>query len=104
MIKGNYFKNLSGSSANDIEHTPSLAEIGFEKAGIAFPPIELNEKIVKHYDKTRDIPSIEGTTRMSVHLRFGTVSIRSLVRRAKGLNDTYLNELIWRDFYMMILD
>lgn len=41
---------------------------------------------------------------MSVHLRFGTVSIRDLVRRAKVLNATYLNELIWRDFYMTILD
>ncbi|EAR94547.1 DNA photolyase FAD-binding domain protein (macronuclear) [Tetrahymena thermophila SB210] len=82
----------------------SLEEIGFEKAGIPFPSVELNEKIVKNYDKTRDTPSIEGTTRMSVHLRFGTVSIRDLVRRSKGLNATYLNELIWRDFYMMILD
>lgn len=82
----------------------SLKALGFEQAGIPFPPIQLNEKIVKTYDKTRDFPSIEGTSRMSVHLRFGTVSIRELVRRARILNATYLNELIWRDFYMMILD
>ena len=41
--------------------------------------------------------------RLSVHLRFGTVSIRDLVRRAISLNETWWKELIWREFYMMIL-
>ena len=40
---------------------------------------------------------------MSLHLRFGTVSIRELDSRAVALNETYLNELIWRDFYHMLL-
>ena len=82
---------------------PTLKEVGFEPAGIEFPSRELNEKIVDKYDETRDIPSINGTSRMSLHLRFGIVSIRSLVRRAKSLNEKYLNELIWRDFYQSIL-
>ncbi len=44
-----------------------------------------------------------GTSRLGIHLRFGTISIRSLARKAAQLNDTYLNELIWREFYQMIL-
>lgn len=82
---------------------PTLSEIGFEPAGIPFPSSELNKKIVANYHETRDTPSIKGTTRISIHLRFGTVSIRSLVRASKDLNEKYLNELIWRDFYQSIL-
>jgi deoxyribodipyrimidine photo-lyase len=55
------------------------------------------------YHNTRDFPALNGTSRLSVHLRFGTVSIRDLVRLALDHNQTYLNELIWREFYMMIL-
>ncbi len=82
---------------------PTLKEIGFEPAGIEFSSRELDEKVVDKYDETRDIPAIKGTSRMSLHLRFGTVSIRELVRRANALNEKYLNELIWRDFYQAIL-
>ena len=80
-----------------------LAEMGFRKSALEFPSVSLNEGIVATYDETRDIPSVRGTTRMSLHLRFGTVSIRFLARRARALNEKYLNELIWRDFYQSIL-
>lgn len=82
---------------------PSLASMGFTATGVVFPKNELNEGIASDYDKTRDYPAIHGTTRMSLHLRFGTVSIRELARETKELNGTLLNELIWREFYMMIL-
>jgi deoxyribodipyrimidine photo-lyase len=82
---------------------PELTAMGFKPSGVSFPSKELNEEIVKKYSKQRDFPGIEGTSRMGVHLRFGTVSIRDLARRAQALNETYLNELIWRDFYHMIL-
>ncbi|MBL8016527.1 MAG: deoxyribodipyrimidine photo-lyase [Ignavibacteria bacterium] len=82
---------------------PSLESIGFKPAGIEFPPKELPVNVIKNYDTTRDIPAINGTSRLSVHLRFGTVSIRKLVREALKLNDTWLRELIWREFFMMIL-
>ena len=82
---------------------PSLASMGFTTVGTPFPLNELNEHIAADYDKTRDYPAILGTTRMSLHLRFGTVSIRALARQTKELNATLLNELIWREFYMMIL-
>ncbi len=83
---------------------PSLASLGFEQTGIAFPASQVADTILQHYTETRNFPSLDrGTSRMGVHLRFGTVSIRSLAKRALQRNDTYLNELIWRDFYQMIL-
>lgn len=82
---------------------PTLAEIGFEASSINFPQSSLNKNIVEQYHLQRDIPSIAGTTRLSLHLRFGTISIRKLAREGQFLNEKWLNELIWRDFYMMIL-
>ncbi|MEO5977590.1 MAG: deoxyribodipyrimidine photo-lyase [Chryseolinea sp.] len=82
---------------------PTLKDIGFKESEIEFPPRIVKKSIIKTYDKTRDYPAIEGTTRLSIHLRFGTVSIRKLVHLAKQTNQTWLNELIWREFYQMIL-
>ncbi len=84
-------------------HIPTLSEIGFEKTGIHFSVPVLDEHVAASYDKTRDYPAVNGTTRMSVHLRFGTVSIRQLANSVAALNGTLLNELIWREFYQMIL-
>lgn len=82
----------------------SLKEMGFEKSSISIPSSNPNEEIIKHYDKTRNFPAENGTSRLGIHLRFGTISIRQLALEAASLNETYLNELIWREFYMMILD
>ncbi len=65
-------------------------------------------KKLERYEKERDLPSAQGTSRLSVHLRFGTISIRKLARfalkqKSKGA-EVWLSELIWRDFYQMILD
>ena len=82
---------------------PSLAEIGFKNTNTAFPKKSVSNSLVKEYTEKRDFPGIEGTSRLSIHLRFGTISIRELARKAVQLNETWLNEIIWRDFYMMIL-
>lgn len=82
---------------------PSLREIEFKETGAKFPERSIRQTIIENYDKTRDIPSVHGTTRLSVHLRFGTVSIRKLVQIALKKNAVWLNELIWREFYHMIL-
>ncbi len=82
---------------------PSLGEIGFESSQIAIPPQTLDKSIVDNYHNTRDIPAIVGTSKLGLHFRFGTVSIRELVRVAIKMNETWLNELIWREFFMMIL-
>ena len=81
----------------------SLKEMNFNSTGTAFPSKQAAQGIIKNYDKTRDYPGVLGTSRLGVHFRFGTISIREKARKAKALNETFLNELIWRDFYMMIL-
>ncbi len=82
----------------------SLEEMGFSGEQIQdFPTNDLNQLSIERYGELRDIPSIRGTSRLSVHLRFGTISIRELAQIALKKNDTYLNELIWRDFYQMII-
>lgn len=82
---------------------PGLAEIGFEKTNANFPERLVKSKIITAYHQQRNFPAIDGTSRLSVHLRFGTVSIRKLAQIALKKNETWLNELIWRDFYQMIL-
>lgn len=82
---------------------PSLQEIGFAPSDVNVKQPILDESIIKNYDKTRDFPALQGTTHLSVHLRFGTISIRKVVEKATQLNEKFLNELIWREFYVMIL-
>ena len=82
---------------------PSIESIGFKKSTIIIPPHQIPTSIIKNYHATRDIPSKAGTSRLGIHLRFGTISCRSLVQIAQSFNEKYLNELIWRDFYSAIL-
>ncbi len=70
---------------------------------IPLPIVVIPTTIIRDYHKTRDYPAQDGTTKLGQHLRFGTVSIRNLTTTAAGLNETWLNELIWREFFMMIL-
>jgi deoxyribodipyrimidine photo-lyase len=82
---------------------PSLASMKFEPVGMPFPSEHFPKDIISKYNRQRDYPGIQGTSKMGVHLRFGTVSIRQLAAQAVKLNEVYLNELIWRDFYHAIL-
>ena len=82
---------------------PTLESMGFEEVKEKFPSNKFDAGIIKQYDKTRDIPGIDGTSRLGVHLRFGTISIRKLVTFAKKRNAVFLKELIWREYYQMIL-
>lgn len=82
---------------------PHLTTLGFEKSEISFPSASDFEHVLKDYGTQRDFPAIRGTSRLSVHLRFGTVSIRHLARLAEQHSAIWLSELIWRDFYFQIL-
>jgi deoxyribodipyrimidine photo-lyase len=82
---------------------PGLQELGFEPSALVIPSREPNQVQIQKYKDQRDFPALAGTSRLSVHLRFGTVSIRDLVKKARLWDETWLNELIWREFYMMIL-
>ena len=95
-----YYSNFYKQSP---QHLPSLSDIGFKKVTEKFPSKIANEILIKNYYNQRNFPSVDGTSRLGVHLRFGTISIRELAAKAKQLNETFLNELIWRDFYQSIL-
>lgn len=84
-------------------HNVTLEQIGFERSTIAVPLAAMNTEIISQYAETRDIPALPGTSRFGVHLRFGTISIRQLALVAAELNQKFLGELIWREFYQMII-
>ena len=95
-----YLKNLLQTSLMKI---PSLDELGFEYSDIEFPDTEYVSYITDYAEK-RNFPAVKGTSHIGLHLRFGTVSIRELAASAyKAKDKIWLNELIWREFYMMIL-
>ncbi len=82
---------------------PTLQELGFDLTDLIVPPMNWEESMVKKYTDQRNFPAIKGTTQLSVHLRFGTISVRQLALKTQTINSTFFNELIWRDFYHMIL-
>ena len=100
---------------------PSLSDLGFEPVDLPSLHIQPGAsgadvlvkdfvKRISHYQQTRDYPGVKGPSYLSVHLRFGTVSVRRLARLAHPLAikgdtgaQTWLGELIWRDFYHQIL-
>jgi len=80
---------------------PELSEIGFDRSAIKVIPHNLTQ--IANYKEIRDFPALDGTSYLSPHLRFGTVSIRKLVNWANRKNQTFLSELIWREFFIQIL-
>ncbi|WP_221389990.1 deoxyribodipyrimidine photo-lyase [Dyadobacter sp. NIV53] len=82
---------------------PTLKEMGFENTAANFPSAHVRTELLEKYEEQRNYPALPGTSRLGIHLRFGTVSIRDLARKAFETSDTWLNELIWRDFYQQIL-
>lgn len=95
-LKENFYKQK-------VRELPALRDMGFKESSFHFPDDKSNDEIIKHYAETRDIPGIEGTTKLGIHLRFGTISIRKMVSKAQAISNSWLNELCWREFYMMIL-
>ncbi|MHA7108570.1 cryptochrome/photolyase family protein [Sunxiuqinia elliptica] len=80
-----------------------LRDLGFRRGSIEFPARDIDELTLENYANDRDFPGQNGTTHLGIHLRFGTISIRELTRKAKEHSSVFLNELIWRDFYAAIL-
>ncbi len=96
-------KYIAGFYKQTAGKIPSLQQIGFLKSNQEFPSKEIPADLLKNYGKERDFPALPATSKLGVHVRFGTISIRQLASRTKELSETFLNELIWRDFYQMIL-
>lgn len=96
-----YFKNFAKTQPCEI---PTLKSMGFKKTDILLnKKITVSNLLLTNYKNHRDFPAIDGTSKLSMYLRFGVISIRSLVKKSIPQSETWLNELIWRDFYMMIL-
>jgi len=96
----NYLFNLIETEEKRII---TLADVGFMETKGIFKSFQLNQTAIETYDKTRDFPALEAASKVSVHLRFGTISIRQLVAQAREINAAWLGELIWREFFMQIL-
>jgi deoxyribodipyrimidine photo-lyase len=96
--KADSFLNISGLTM------PTLAHMGFLRADFPVPPLNPSDALISHYEQNRNFPARQnGTSHLGLHLRFGTVSIRELARRAESLSLVFLKELIWREFFMQIL-
>ncbi|WP_417443914.1 cryptochrome/photolyase family protein [Joostella sp.] len=82
----------------------SLSEIGFTKSTIEVKDYDVTPTLIDNYKENRDFPAENGTSNISVHLRFGTVGIRKILKKAlEAKEQTFWNELIWREFFMQIL-
>ncbi len=82
----------------------SLNDIGFKKSSIIISNYEVSHELINNYEATRNFPALDKTSRLGIYLRFGAVSIRKMVAKAiESKNETFLKELIWREFFMQIL-
>lgn len=96
-IQQNFVKKKS-------EQFLTLEEIGFTKSPIRVKSYKISTEIIDDYEETRNFPAKDSTSKLGAHLRFGTVSVRKMAKKAaKSNNITFLKELIWREFFMQIL-
>jgi len=113
-----YVSRLAAPPAGVTTHLPTLAEVGFEATNLAALKIPTGSvgaqalladfvPRMAQYGEARDFPAVKGPSYLSMHLRFGTVSIRELASAARHNGSSgaavWLSELIWRDFYHQIL-
>lgn len=82
---------------------PSLSEIGFIEQQLDFPSAQPELEVVQNYAENRDFPTDNSTTKIGVHLRFGTISIRKMVGTGKLNSAVWLKQLIWREFFIQIM-
>ena len=81
-----------------------LKEIGFEKSVLSPLNLNLSSDTINNYEKTRNFPYVNGTSKIGLHLRFGTISTREMIVKAEvSKNKTFLKELVWREFFQQIL-
>lgn len=96
----NYIKNIIKHSYPFL----SLNDIGFEQSTIKVKAFDISDSLIDNYEATRNFPALDKTSHLGIYLRFGIVSIRKIVAKAlESNNETFLKELIWREFFMQIL-
>lgn len=94
-----YFDNWN----KEVRSMLSLQDIGFEPTKMEIPNKRLADRTMEVYADERNFPAKDSTSRLGIHLRFGTVSIREIAARARDKSEVFYSELIWREFFMMIL-
>ena len=96
---------LSNLISNSRLPNLSLNDIGFKKSSIEIPDYDVTPTLIDNYEDTRNFPAKEnGTSHLGPHLRFGTVSVRKMMKKAIAENNkVFWSELIWREFFMTIL-
>ncbi|MHC1774194.1 MAG: deoxyribodipyrimidine photo-lyase [Lentimicrobium sp.] len=82
---------------------PSLQEIGFKTGRFSAPGDIIRKELIESYAETRNFPGLGSTSRLGLHLRFGTISVRDCIIAGRKSSTVWLNELIWREFFMQIL-
>lgn len=82
---------------------PSLNDLGFTPTNIKVPEINISANMLENYNEKRNYPALNATSNLGIYLRFGTVSIRQIVEKIQNKSPQFLNELIWREFFMQIL-
>lgn len=88
----------------DSSSSLTLADIGFKRSKIQVPDFDISKTTIQNYQETRNFPGKDETSKLSPHLRFGTVGIRQVLEKAIAeKNETFWNELIWREFFIQIL-
>lgn len=82
----------------------TLTSIGFKESNQKIAPYIITPKLIENYEATRNFPAKDTTSKLGPHLRFGTVSIRRIIKKAIAQkNEIFWQELIWREFFMQIL-
>ena len=95
-----YFKNLYQDTT--LQNT-TLEQMGFTTSSIKVPKHNTSASLIQNYEDTRNFPGVDGTSHLGPHLRFGTVSVRAMMRKAiSETNEVFWSELIWREFFMQI--
>ena len=82
----------------------SLSEIGFSNDEIEFEKFNLGDELIKNYNSKRDFPYLNSTSKIGPYLRFGLISVREVGGKTieKKFDQSFLRQLIWRDFYIQI--
>ncbi|MEM5538087.1 deoxyribodipyrimidine photo-lyase [Olleya sp. AS48] len=93
---------------NLVEHTRlpnlSLSDIGFKQSSQKIEDYTVTPTLIQNYEATRNFPAKDTTSKLGPHLRFGTVSVRKMIKKAIAENnEIFWQELIWREFFMQIL-
>lgn len=96
-------KYLNGFVKSEMFLIPELKDLGFIKSNVPVPAMKITDKNLINYAEKRDLPALDATSKLGIYLRFGTISIREVTRKAMEVSEVFLNELIWRNFFIDIL-